>query len=336
VEDEPAPAAGPLHDEPDFLRAIRAAPEDDGPRLAYADWLEGHGDPARAELIRLQCELAGAGPTPRRRKELAAREKALLEAHAGRWLGPLGEAASSWAFRRGMPRVGLSVSQFVSKKFAGLAGEWLREGRAQEVVLIGTTKHWEVLAACPLLAGLSALELAGNGMRPDGLQALLASPHLGRLHTLAVRGNQLYDAGVTALAGARWPRLRVLDLSNNHLGQRGAQVLADSPVLAGLAALDVGQNWLRAPGVQVLVSSPHLGRLRTLRLARIHFGDRGAAALAASPHLAGLTALDLAYNSLTDAAAQALAASPHLGRLAELNLSQNGGVGAAGVLALLA
>lgn len=41
-----------------FLSAIRAAPDDDAPRLIYADWLEDHGEAARAEFIRVQCELA--------------------------------------------------------------------------------------------------------------------------------------------------------------------------------------------------------------------------------------------------------------------------------------
>src|SRR5262249_28449408 len=41
-----------------FLRDIVAHPEDSAPRLIYADWLEENGDAARAELIRVQCELA--------------------------------------------------------------------------------------------------------------------------------------------------------------------------------------------------------------------------------------------------------------------------------------
>jgi uncharacterized protein (TIGR02996 family) len=37
-----------------LLRAIRANPAEDTPRLAYADWIEEEGDAARAEFIRLQ------------------------------------------------------------------------------------------------------------------------------------------------------------------------------------------------------------------------------------------------------------------------------------------
>ena len=44
-------------DERGFMAAIVANPEDDVPRLLYADWLEKHGDP-RGEFIRVQCQRA--------------------------------------------------------------------------------------------------------------------------------------------------------------------------------------------------------------------------------------------------------------------------------------
>jgi uncharacterized protein (TIGR02996 family) len=39
----------------DLLNAIIANPDDDAPRLIYADWLDEQGDELRAEFIRLQC-----------------------------------------------------------------------------------------------------------------------------------------------------------------------------------------------------------------------------------------------------------------------------------------
>src|SRR5213078_3097387 len=39
-----------------LLAAIRQAPADDAPRLVYADWLDEHGQPERAEFIRVQIE----------------------------------------------------------------------------------------------------------------------------------------------------------------------------------------------------------------------------------------------------------------------------------------
>ena len=63
-----------------LLDAAKESPQDDGPRLVLADFLEDHGDPDRAEFIRLQVA---------RRPGDAAREEALLSRHGGAWLGPL-------------------------------------------------------------------------------------------------------------------------------------------------------------------------------------------------------------------------------------------------------
>jgi len=41
-------------DERALIQAIIAAPDDDLPRLVYADWLEEHGRPERAEFIRMR------------------------------------------------------------------------------------------------------------------------------------------------------------------------------------------------------------------------------------------------------------------------------------------
>src|SRR5437763_14959052 len=59
-----------------FLRAIWDRPHDDAPRLIYADWLDEHGDPERAEFIRLTTGSA-AGP--------AARVEELLARNGDRW-----------------------------------------------------------------------------------------------------------------------------------------------------------------------------------------------------------------------------------------------------------
>lgn len=44
-------------DETALLRTILARPDDDAPRLVYAEWLEEHGQEERGEFIRVQCEL---------------------------------------------------------------------------------------------------------------------------------------------------------------------------------------------------------------------------------------------------------------------------------------
>ncbi len=49
-----------------FLQAIIERPDDDAPRLIYADWLDERGDP-RGEFIRVQCALAGTSECDSRR-----------------------------------------------------------------------------------------------------------------------------------------------------------------------------------------------------------------------------------------------------------------------------
>lgn len=77
-------------DEERLLRAIYAAPEDDGPRLVYADWLLERGD-ERGELISLS--LRGEVDAPR----LAQ----LVRRAARRWVGPLAPVLRWPKFHRG-------------------------------------------------------------------------------------------------------------------------------------------------------------------------------------------------------------------------------------------
>ena len=57
-----------------LLQAVYAAPDDDIPRLVFADWCDERGEPERAELIRLQVELTRDPDRP----DLLDRERALL------------------------------------------------------------------------------------------------------------------------------------------------------------------------------------------------------------------------------------------------------------------
>src|SRR5205823_9469231 len=90
--------------EKEFLADIREHPDDDAPRLIYADWLDDHGDEARAEFIRVQCALARQA-RPERRAELERREHELLSANRQAWLGPLDSVLQydHCTFRRGFP-----------------------------------------------------------------------------------------------------------------------------------------------------------------------------------------------------------------------------------------
>ncbi len=64
-------------------------PNDDAPRLIYADWLEENGDTDRAEFIRVQIALEDEDISTEARQHLAEREAEQLEKHQREWLGSL-------------------------------------------------------------------------------------------------------------------------------------------------------------------------------------------------------------------------------------------------------
>src|SRR5882724_1925296 len=81
----------------DFLQAILADPDADGPRLVYADWLEEDGDADRAEFIRVQCALAAMPEGERKYHPLRQTETRLLKLHHDIWLQPIRDLLAPFA-----------------------------------------------------------------------------------------------------------------------------------------------------------------------------------------------------------------------------------------------
>src|SRR5438270_1223294 len=84
-----------------FLNAIRDDPDDDTPRLVYADWLDEQGgiaNAARAEFIRVQVGLARLDETAPARPALEDRENELLRAHEVVWVGDVPRGFGGWRF----------------------------------------------------------------------------------------------------------------------------------------------------------------------------------------------------------------------------------------------
>jgi uncharacterized protein (TIGR02996 family) len=205
-----------MFDQEGFVRAVIERPDEDTPRLIYADWLEEQGDTARAELIRVQCELAphGSGHEPR---ALLERENRLLLAHRRRFVAPLedlgfsaatdrygyGEGGFTFGWRRGFVEAvevwgAAAARQFVERADALFALTPLREVSFQpyrsDYVVYESFDALELptlrdLVALPQLRRLRLLDLEGNGLRDDEGQALLASPHLTRRTFVLLRRN---------------------------------------------------------------------------------------------------------------------------------------------------
>lgn len=150
-----------MSDHDGFLRAIVDSPEDDLPRLVFADWLEERGEGARAEFIRAQCALAhceeGDG-----RDRLEAIAHRLLRSGRRAWApAVVREKAAAWEFERGF----VSAIKIKSEAFLE-AGEGLRAAapiRRVDLIGLGESEFEEFawLAEAGVLAGLDSLDLSG-------------------------------------------------------------------------------------------------------------------------------------------------------------------------------
>src|SRR6476659_1135869 len=108
-----------MSDESALLAAIRAAPEDDAPRLVYADWLDEHGQPERAEFIRVQIELARRDAPALRR-----RQAELLAEHHDAFAGPLAAPGLRYVFRRGFIAGLAHTGVFATSQRSSRADQW--------------------------------------------------------------------------------------------------------------------------------------------------------------------------------------------------------------------
>ena len=236
-----------------LLDAVLAAPDADGPRLAFADYCDRLRDP-RGPFIRAQL----ADPAAEVPAEIDAAARELFAAVSGEDL--------TW--RRGFVE-GMSLA---GRAFISL-GPWvMRQTPLREVRLVAVQPYLGELAAAPHLARLHTMDLRGNRIGSAGLATLLASPHLAAV-ALNLAFNNLTAADVPTL-----PPLRRLDLSGNALGPEvtwparhfdaltldgvglgydGAKRLAASGVTA--VSLDLGFNAITDAGVGAVVDSP-LGR----------------------------------------------------------------------------
>ena len=108
-------------------------------------------------------------------------------------------------------------------------------------------------------------------------ELVVASAHLSNLTTLALCGNDIGDAAVTAIAGRPYMRsLMTLKLNGCHIGDAGAIVLAQSPHMRSLTTLDLSRASNIGDATAIAIAqSPHMRSLTTLKLNGHHIGMRG-------------------------------------------------------------
>lgn len=131
------------------------------------------------------------------------------------------------------------------------------------------------LVECPDLARLTILRLDGVGAGAAAGDAIAETAYLGELVELYLHHDALGDEGASGVAwrALRMPRLRVLSLVGQQVGDVGAMALAE---LGGLQALYVDDNAIRDAG---LIALAHARGLRSLERLGLYgngrVGDEG-------------------------------------------------------------
>ena len=246
-------------DERAFLAAIRDQPDEDTPRLVYADWLTEHGRPDRADFIRVEIELARTPPTTeadeRRRRVLFERRAELLKRYKTEWLAPFAPYAKGSAFDRGF----VSALEVPANAFLQEADRWFALAPLTRVKFTtcydrdpatGSLTWWtEPLFSAPHLSRLESIDLTALQLIAADVERLTGHPNLSRLRELTLVWNELRNEGATALATMPQLRgLRVLDLRSNLITDTGARAIAESPYLDQLSELRLSRNPIRNRG----------------------------------------------------------------------------------------
>jgi uncharacterized protein (TIGR02996 family) len=302
-----------------LLRDIVEHPDDDAPRLIYADWLDEHDDAARAEFIRTQCRLAVWHGVWVGGRPLEERIRQLEHQHGAAWLPGLPHLSGvRFEFRRGLPCV--VADDF--EAFRRHAPALVQVPGVHELQLL-RLRGVEAMSRCPQLAQFTSLSLRHTRVGPRALRALTASPSLANLAALDLGFTRITYEGIAAIANSPHLRnIKVLNLFGNDLGFHAGYVFVPLARLPVLRDIDLGANDLH----QAILALAHTipPNLTTLRLGGNPLGDGGACQLANSAGMAGVTTLDLHTCKITSDGALALLESPHLVGLARLNLWLNG------------
>ncbi len=210
-----------------FMADILAHPDDDAPRLVYADWLSERGDP-RGELISVQCALHRA--TGGELARLVNRSSDLLYRHGDAWLGEIRRIVRGVELRRGFvasinatgPVFGRSGALFEREPIEELR---LIAPKVRDFATLAKAKHRAKLRS---LVFLERVTLASE----DDARAL--GTLLSRLEKLRALDLRLFVAAEAAAATrAVFATVALPALEQLKLSVRAGNDGTDAPAIAG-------------------------------------------------------------------------------------------------------
>jgi uncharacterized protein (TIGR02996 family) len=220
-----------MSDEAALLKAIIAHPDEDTPRLVYADWLDEHGRSVEAEFVRTQCRIAAISPADPEWAGLIDREADLL------WQGPLRNDPLPAPFH--IPEVYSTPYrdedlQFIHRGFPFLAYVTEEEllGRtpaqfAEDLAHLFTTTpirgvdfldipaaRFERVISCSTFAEVRGLgfDVSDQPLAPTTWKKLLDSPAAEHIEQLYIRNDLAAEVLAAFASGSAFRRLRRFSL----------------------------------------------------------------------------------------------------------------------------
>jgi len=196
-----------------LLKAVTDHPDDDAPRLAYADWCDRRGDP-RGRFIRVQIELAKIGEhrDDPNRLPLQWESTELLSLYEHEWMPQGHPYILRSKFHRGfIASIELTADDFL--------------------------EHASDLYAQFPIQLIEIEKMSGRA------REVLTSPHLEQICAASFSRSKLTDDDIRAFAQSPFIRnIWWLDLTFNKIGMPGVEALVTSTFLTKLGYVALDEN----------------------------------------------------------------------------------------------
>jgi uncharacterized protein (TIGR02996 family) len=329
-----------------LVAAIAANPDDDTPRLAFADWLQEHGEESRAEFIRLQCELGRPVPRERYRhsEALFTQCTRLFGAYWQEWFRPLilalgaDEPVPPLGRPYGPPgRAGgtVAIARLPPTSWTGIPDpayflEQVRIERGFATQLCIRTDYCKPprsFAGAFRLEPITELDITLPTDPPNGrdlLEECLEQIRSLILHLVGPDDPSIPGGLAALLDFPGWSGLQAFELHHPYVGSpippRWIERILDCAWVEQLTAFSAG---LTDAGLRLLRPSPASHNLTSLCLANSQLSADSISSLGTLRCHSGVKRLNLSHSGLRSRHIGALAASGVWDSLEDLDLSQN-------------
>lgn len=277
-----------------FLRQIALRPDDDLPRLIYADWLDDHGNEQQASFIRMQVE----------------RGKLQDRLDCEPWL----KNGAEWRATQVNP-----ISHYRpldNLPHADCTPAWVeldhKRGFAENLTITltpGDASNIDQLCKyitdclCSDASTVTSMTINGqDGCDSDDLRRILEIPGIDKLTKLSVNAAAFgRDEAVSVIgSAARLSNLKHLDLSYSNLSARAVEYLTESSCLGALEVLNLSNNGIGRQGCQALASpNSRLAKLVRVNVDNNRIGDAGMGELLRGESLKSLVELSVRDNGIS-------------------------------------